>query len=815
MTQNRTRGCKALRLCYGRYQRFQFDLPIFFVSNNRDLNEEDETKLVNLPVVFHPLDKLRKQNKFLVQMYGERVRPTVDTVLRQLAIVECCHPGFELDVIRFVVPFEEKTIETAKCIFLNEGGNILGQLCSLMATNEATESEDQYVNWRNHEYYDEYEKSTLALFHTKIDIDLTYATNQLCYSEMEKVTELEGEAAGEKTWGKPEDMVFSARANQEADDLKSKAILQTTTASTATMTLFSNMGVSTSRDKANNNSFVSFHLVSQPPLNHREFVTGERLKKLLETCAGMASENLTSHGLCGYPYTIASYTRDAQWNENSYRWDEDSTLPPDAIQHRLPFEAEIPENFMDNAHNWVKTCTRRDAQETVVYGPQFCLNNQSAHIEELFKVLLGFEWNEVAVVHTDASMNWKDCEHVKPQVLAWLLIRLVDAEYNGFRSSHDWMKLAWRLRSSHSNCATSVTIPRPNRVNNLIYHCMVLTQATSRFRIAFLEGLNRVVATKHILVGLLPEDCFGPPDETQKRITTGFSYEVVGASNPRVEIVNFAFDTLSDKSDLKFIMAYGEHIQNLAQTLTRTNIVTFLLKWFASIEKHREEAEDENQNAQDEMTWPELLTKVKRRNPGKNFYKVHTFKDFALLFPDKAITFIQSEIVREKNDDSKFLRDYITNFAPVSWTTGPSAKKDKDILFASRDPDFVPLQAPKSGDSWSDKAKYLCTNLRYMSMDGYITRSANIWAPEIVDLVMAMSYGLYYVPVLAREVTGQLSKLVMEGGVKPTFDWKENHIEYFMNPASDSLSDKQSKLTQESFQSNEEWWIPQTKIQVR
>ena len=78
-----------------------------------------------------------------------------------------------------------------------------------------------------------------------------------------------------------------------------------------------------------------------------------------------------------------------------------------------------------------------------------------------------------------------------------------------------------------------------------------------------------------------------------------------------------------------------------------------------------------------------------------------------------------------------------------------------------------------------------------------------------------MSYGLYYVPVLAREVTGQLSKLVMEGGVKPTFDWKENHIEYFMNPASDSLSDKQSELTQESFQSNEEWWIPQTKIQVR
>jgi hypothetical protein len=154
------------------------DLPIFFISNNRELNEADKTKLVNLPVVFVPVHARRKQDKFLVQMYGENVRPTVDTVLRQLAIVECCHPGFELDVIRFVEPFdEEKTIATAKCVYLNEGMNILGQLCSLLASNEATESDDQIVIWRNHGY-DEYEKATLLLFRTKIDIDLTYATNQ-------------------------------------------------------------------------------------------------------------------------------------------------------------------------------------------------------------------------------------------------------------------------------------------------------------------------------------------------------------------------------------------------------------------------------------------------------------------------------------------------------------------------------------------------------------------------------------------------------------------------------------------------------------
>jgi hypothetical protein len=96
---------------------------------------------------------------------------------------------------------------------------------------------------------------------------------KLSFSEMEKETELDGEAAGEKTWGKPEQMIFSARTNQEADDLKSKAILQTTTASTATMTLFTNMGVSVSRVKQENDSFIFFIWYRS-----RHSITGRQLR---------------------------------------------------------------------------------------------------------------------------------------------------------------------------------------------------------------------------------------------------------------------------------------------------------------------------------------------------------------------------------------------------------------------------------------------------------------------------------------------------------------------------------------------------------
>jgi hypothetical protein len=58
------------------------------------------------------------------------------------------------------------------------------------------------------------------------------------------------------------------------------------------------------------------------------------------------------------------------------------------------------------------------------------------------------------------------------------------------------------LRQSHLPCSQDIALPSTK--NDLVYQCMVLTQAASKFRLAFLDGLNRVVAAKHSFGGCLP-----------------------------------------------------------------------------------------------------------------------------------------------------------------------------------------------------------------------------------------------------------------------------------------------------------------------
>ena len=724
----------------------------------------------------------RTDDDFLKQMYGDDVLPTVNTLVNQLAIVECLFPGLDLDVLRYFVPLADVTtplLPSTKLKMVN-GCNILGKLCSCLARPRALEPIANLLEIDEKDYLDLEMATIQTINDPPIQVDGSYATNQVKTNKIDT-----DNSSGD--W-----MNFKEETLDENDPIGEKAILVTTTASAATLSLFANMGPSPTQKQSDMDVRIQHNLVSQPPFNHRETVTSERLRKLLKTCSGKNHANLTAHGVCVHPYTICVYDREIPQDSRNPLFAETGVQKTMTQRRPFPFDLQLT-NGLDNDYNRVGTCYRTESRVKALYGAPFALTNERKQIETLFSVLLGVEWSQVAV-EPDCSTKmdgkpWNDYKssHVMATIMTSILIKLVEIEYHGFRSIDDWKKLHWRLRQSHLPCSQDIALPTTK--NDLVYQCMVLTQAASKFRLAFLDGLNRVVAAKHSLVGVYPEDNYGP--NFPKSTISPCDFNVVGASNTKVEIVDFGFKTLSKKQQLNVIRGYGEHLQELAQTLTKTDVVSFLDDWYSFIEKHVREDDDTDENWCD-YTFPELRVPFEKCVGGKKWYSANRFKTFSSRFPLAAIRHIENKAKKAK-DESHFLRQYISYMivsSNKSWTNGSQDKikadKSKIAAAAKRNAIFTPTKAPTALDTYETQVAWFIENLRAQFDNGYFVRSANVWAPDMCDLVMIMSYGLISVPTKNREMTGRLKFLCLEGGAKPNRKYLPASHK-FMNPASESL----------------------------
>ena len=693
-----------------------------------------------------------------------------------MAIVEFLFPGFCLDVLSNFKPLTEgKSLEAnVTRLKMKDERTVLGKLCSCLAMPKAREPTSHWFDRNDKEYY-ELDSETVKLINPRIKIDGSFASNQVKSDDVD----LESKSGS--------CMNFREEMLQEGTNLGKKALLLTTAASAVTLCLFANMGPSRATEAANEAKFLHHNLVSQHSVNHRDTVSNERLHNMIETCQGRNNKNLTSHGFCAYPYTIGTYQR---------MLPQDKRTGKTELLHDIPFPFEQTMNAtLGNIDNRVESCYRRDQAVPELYGPQFALVNQQRHIEELFQVLLGFKWEQVAEIPRLLDKPWDDKEspHVMCQILTWLLIRLVDVEYHGFRTIDDWKKLHWRLRQSHMPCAKFIT--QPVTRNDLIYQCMVMTQATSKFRLAFIEGLNRIVATKHCLAGVYPENCYGPPPmigpppKLESVVISPCDLNVVGATNTRVELLDFGFKTLSEKNELDLIVEYGEHVQNLAQTLTRTDGVSFLAQWYSYIQKHVRPDNDD-----DDCINPELRgDPYESVRSKKGWCESTKFQKHGSSFAKLALDFIEDKINRA-DDDSHFLRVYINTMIKnnkLSWETLTTDRKkyedkQRKKMMKTKQTYIAPAPAPTLQSEWKSKADWLTTQLLYQFQNGYLTRSANIYAPEISDLVIMMAYGLIYLPNHDREMTSNLKTLCLEGGNKHQSVWAHPALR-FPNPASQVL----------------------------
>jgi hypothetical protein len=363
-----------------------------------------------------------------------------------------------------------------------------------------------------------------------------------------------------------------------------------------------------------------------------------------------------------------------------------------------------------------------------------------------------------------------------------LLLKYVDIEYQGFRSTEQWKKLYWRLRKCHEPYSKELAMP--TMIHDLIFQCKVLVQCCSKFRLAFIGGLGRQFAVVHSLLGIDPNSSYLPLDPPSIATTIPpFCFEVVGSTNEKVDVIDLGLKKF-DKFHRHHIIKLSNDIQRREQSLTKTDITVFMIRW-CEREEHSKSEYIEN------LVHPDLLTTTYTRV--QRWYTKPKFTAFENLVPFRAIDFLCQEIIDQTHEDAKFLLEEVNRL--IHKKGGPKLplldSKTKEPL-----PDKLQPQIPEAtlNSSLNVKAAWFSACMKFEYSNGFITRSTNVFGGDLHVLVFLMSHGAYWLP--KRKVTGTLMLFFQNKG-EGTFRWDSSK---FLIPNPDSMATPASVLALASSQ---------------
>ena len=474
-----------------------------------DANSDKESKFVMNMI----LDLKLYEHKYpiLKDVFGDTVKPTFGQIINLIVLANRAFPGIDFSFLDHVKPFEggTMTLEDGTDVALPVGQNLaetahdLAQLVSMLhlpSSYNHTEY-DALLQDRAHvvEHYEQ-----LYSVPSVPQIDFTYNNNNM---QISNVT-----AEGTEMDFKPVEEVVNI------DTLVDKPILLTTKASPSTLCLFGNMGPTPYSkdsigspgvaDKTNPATHVMSYF-SQPSFNMRSRVERDRLERMWKTCAELDDQkrNLITHNVCIVPYiirhTVCYLTNKHTLSDTDTTQDEPRDVS--ATNSVLP--------CFYNTHAGDKNlCGDPVALPLEMVGQEVPTGSTLGTLRDLFHVLLGYSWKTVVNcsdkvitnLHWDTVGDEGTNKYVRlrEMVISWLLIQLVDQEYQGFRFLNNWQTLHSRLTVNHAPYVSGLATP--TTVRNLIYQCLVLIQATSPFRLAFLGGLGRHFGVVHSLLGVDP-----------------------------------------------------------------------------------------------------------------------------------------------------------------------------------------------------------------------------------------------------------------------------------------------------------------------
>jgi hypothetical protein len=670
----------------------------------------------------------------LREFYGDLINPTFKTIIQHLALAKKAFPGVDFDFLNHLHRLRRSPSPTDKGkIFLADQKAIckaLVQIVSLLhlpnsythPTYDDVMNDDNNSTIRNNDEYFHLEDGTFKV----MKIDFTFGSN----------TVRAGDVSGS----------FLPVEKPNLDDLLKKAISFTTTASTSTICLFGNMGPSPSLNTQDENTHLqlTMNYFSQPHFNSRAMVDADRIEKMLDTSAGKISNyNLISHGVTVVPYSIKySFSYNFHDTEVEYIGNDSS-------------ESDKKPGGTESS---VRSCfTNAEATENLCGIPiAEPVANARYGIADIFKILLGYEWTEIVAVQNeeiqqillveDDDNTYQEKGRLRNVLLTWLLIQLVDREYQGFRSIQQWMKLHWRLTRNHVPLANA--LPAPRTIHGLVYQCMVLIQASSTFRLAVIGGQGRHFGAIHSLLGVHPTKTLLPLLESSKGKVPPFKLELLGSSNPKIDIVEISANKKTyDQKLTKELQKLSDDIQKRDELIVRIQITGFLQRWCQHCDSIR--------------IHERLISLEFTEKRDKILYTSPKFANHEKLVPFMAIEFMKKQILEDKND-TKFLRHVLSEV----------------IKSTSQQKHDISMPTILEGDSLVEKANWLETHLKFLYKSGYVSRFQNIWGKHFAPLLFVMSHGFYW--LLERRATSTLTLFLRDAGAG-TLEWDEE-IYKFPNP---------------------------------
>ena len=718
----------------------------------------------------------------LKQVYGDAMVVSMETIIQQLSVAKKAFFGLDLAVLDYVIPisWEENPEVNTSLGYLHvvktssdeAFAAVLVQLASLLYIPNS------YV----HNVYDiklltqpEFVlNAELIVLNNVPKIDFTFLNNSL---------KMGPELAPGNTTGCDE-LKFDEVQEADFNTLLTRPIAVTTEASPCTLCLFGNMGptpqyIQGEMKFAQNTCKQVMSYFTQPPFNMRATVILPRVDQMFGTCKGSDSEkrDLITHGVSVIPYII-EYGSPFVPNDlnNKQLFPSPATDPLDQntnIKYPCTPNDEFAQDHV-TTHNSVKPCF----QVPDFGGKNMCGNPiakplgsteededsmGSQNFDNLFSVLLGCHWRaaisgispDVDDIFKVGTVEFTKFARLREMILCWLLIQLVNKEYNGFRHVSDWQKLHQRLLVSHGDYAKGLKAPTTAR--NLIYQCLVLVQATSNFRLSFSGGLGRHFGVVHSLLGIHPTATCLPlknfPDDTSPPLSIPFNLEVVGSSNPKVEIVDIGTTTgfVFDEQHCIHAKKLSEISQLKDESLVRNDISNFFLRWCQKCSENNTHLLD-------------LIKPREVKDVNSMDYEISTLEEFDAQVPLSAVKFICGQL----NDES--LADVLTIKTILERALVQKKKSTHKSL-------------PKS-DGWIAISVLVNKKLTLEYKKGYVTRLAKMWINELHTIVFIMSHGFYWLP--EKNISECLQQFIQNGGegtgAQDRFRSSNDTVYYYPNP---------------------------------
>ena len=546
-----------------------------------------------------------------MNVFKDDIQPTLKLILMQCAIVLSAYTGFDLDLISYMYLKEDMD-----CIFIKNGCFMLSKLISLLflkQTQDPTYKNDK-VDYETHRF-------------SRLSIDLNQAHVPMKIHES---------SIGIQTAIKTNKNIKFEGLHIVSKLVRSQYISLPIKGSPATLSLFFHMGPSPYKNDDMEVKGLCQNFYAQPHFNHRGNVNLPRFNGFLETCKGRTNFDLTTHQVAVVPYCIASKYTSFQHDISNPRFGE----------NKQNFKSKDKTNISafpitTGGGKWgdVQSCYTTSEAQTDLFGIPVAKPIDLSDVKSLFEVLFGMNsFVKVFSVESDYEQyicDETDMHHrrMKTDMAIYLLFQLLHEEYNNFIKKEQWSKLYWRMTMNLGKYA--VAMVTPTSVEDLVYQCRVMIQATTNFRLACLEGLGRHLVATHCLLGMHPQDGGNLQNPSLIQGLGKMDYNKLCQSNSGIRMYDFGLQNFSTKEAVGVITVFSGQIQHRQQTLSHTDVHALIDTWCTHVNNEREKYVS---------MWNNPEFEVETQDRTNQWYCDATFKDHIFKKSELALKFVMRSI---------------------------------------------------------------------------------------------------------------------------------------------------------------------------